>query len=224
MAEKTPLLMTVGILGGTGKEGSGLAMRWALSGYTVIIGSRDAARAEARAAELNAIIGGDYIKGMNNEDAARISNLVVLSVPYDAHRTTLEAVRAHLVGKILLDITVPLAPPRVHIVHVPDNISPALEAQAFLGSDVRVVAGFHNVSAEKLKDPYGEVDCDVLIFGDDATAKSDVIHLAEAAHLRGIDAGPLANAVAAEALTSVLIYINKTYKVKGAGIRITGID
>ncbi len=224
MSDKTSLVMTIAILGGTGKEGSGLAMRWALSGYPVVIGSRDVARAQARAAELNAIIGGDYIKGLGNEEAAQLGNLVMLSVPYEAHRATLESVKAYLTGKILLDITVPLAPPRVHIVHIPQGISPAIEAQALLGDAVRVVAGFHNVSAEKLKSPHSDVDCDVLIFGDDPAAKQDVIRLAEAAHLRGIDAGPLANAVAAEALTSVLIYINKTYKVKGAGIRITGIE
>lgn len=218
------LMVTVAVLGGTGKEGSGLAMRWALNGYHVLIGSRDAARAAARAEEMNAELGGDYLQGKSNEEAAQMADMVVLSVPYDAHQSTLESVRAYLTGKILVDVTVPLAPPNIRTVHVPPGKAACLEAKDLLGDAVRVVSAFQNVSAEKLKDPTTTVDCDVLVCSDDAEAKADVIALVKAAGMRGIDAGPLANAVAAEALTPVLLYINKAYKVKGAGIRITNLD
>lgn len=218
------LMVTVAVLGGTGKEGSGLAMRWALNGYRVIIGSRDAARAEEKAAELNEQLGGDYLAGMDNAAAAEAANLIVLSVPYSAHESTLEGVRNQLDGKILIDVTVPLQPPQVRTVYVPEGKAAGLEAQAYLGDGVRVVSAFQNVSAEKMKDPNIDVECDVLVCGDDADAKAEVIKLVEAAGMRGIDAGPLANAVAAEALTPVLLYINKAYKVKGAGIRITNLD
>lgn len=218
------MVITVGVLGGTGKEGSGLAMRWALQGYRVIIGSRDAERAATRAAELNEQIGGDYIIGLGNDDAAQQAEIVVLSVPYSAHKPTLEGVKPHLDGKILVDVTVPLQPPKVRTVHLPPGQAAALEAQSLLGDAVRVVSAFQNVSAVKLKNPDTEVDCDVLVCGDDDDAKKQVIEMVKAAGMRGIDAGPLANAVAAEALTPVLLHINKMYGVKGAGIRITGVE
>jgi NADPH-dependent F420 reductase len=217
------ILLTVAVVGGTGKEGAGLAMRWALNGYRVIIGSRDGARAQARAAELNAQIGGDYLVGMENTQAVQEANLIVLTVPYDAQRATLESIKPYLEGKVLVDVTVPLMPPNVRTVHVPEGKAAALEAKALLGDNVRIVSAFQNVSSEKLKDPNASVDCDVLVTGDDAEAKADVMKLVEAAGMRGVDAGPLANAVAVEAMTAVLLYINKAYKVKGAGIHITGI-
>jgi len=217
------LIQTIAVLGGTGKEGSALAMRWALKGYKVIIGSRSAEKAQAAAAEMNAQLDGEILLGMSNEEAAAQASIVVLSVPYDAHKPTLEAVQPHLEGKVLVDLTVPLAPPAIMTVNVPAGKSACLEAQAMLGEGVRVVAAFQNVSAVKLKDPNNVVDCDVLVCANDDAAKADVIALVDAAGLRGIDAGPLANAVAAEALTPVLLWINKRYKVKGAGIRITGL-
>lgn len=216
--------LTIAVLGGTGKEGSGLAMRWALSGYHVIVGSRDAERAASRAAEMNAELGGDYLTGLENAAAAAQADLVVLSVPYSAHQPTLEGVKDSLAGKVLVDLTVPLQPPKVRTVHVPEGKSAALEAQAYLGDDVRVVAAFQNVSAEHLRDPNHVVDCDVLVCGNDAAAKADVMKLVEATGMRGVDAGSLPNAVAVEALTPVLLYINKAYGIKGAGIRITGIE
>ncbi|MCU0475209.1 MAG: NADPH-dependent F420 reductase [Anaerolineae bacterium] len=224
MGETDSLMMTVAVLGGTGKEGSGLAVRWALRGYRVLIGSRDAGKAMEKCVELNSALDGDYLSGTDNYSAAAEADIVVLSVPYGAHRSTLESVRDVLRGKVLVDLTVPLAPPDVRRVNVPEGKSAALEAQALLGDAVRVVAAFQNVSAEKIKDPSAEVDCDVLVCGDDAVAKAEVIRLVEAAGMRGLDAGSLANAVAVEALTPVLLYINRAYKVKGAGIRITGIE
>ncbi|MBK8026366.1 MAG: NADPH-dependent F420 reductase [Chloroflexi bacterium] len=217
------LLITIAVLGGTGKEGSGLAMRWALRGYRVIIGSRDAERAAAKAAEFNEKIGGDYLMGMSNADAAAQANLVVLSVPYDAHQSTLESVRDELDGKILVDVTVPLMPPKVRVCYLPPAGAAALEARDCVGPGVRIVSAFQNVSAEKMADPEADVNCDVLVCSDDEAAKAEVFQLVEAAGMRPIDAGPLANAVAAEALTPVLLHINKKYGVKGAGIRITGL-
>jgi len=216
--------MTIAVLGGTGKEGSGLVLRWAQSGYRVLIGSRDAGRAEAKADELNAILGDTVIQGVDNVDAAAAADIVVLSVPYAAHETILDSVKDNVQGKILVDVTVPLAPPKVRTVHIPDGIAASLEAQALLGEDVRVVAAFQNVGAAHLKDLQQGVNCDVLICGDDEEAKQEVARLVEAIQgMRAVDAGPLANAVAVESLTPVLLYINKRYKVAGAGIRITGL-
>lgn len=222
--ENSQLVLTIAILGGTGKEGAGLSMRWAVNGYRVIIGSRSADKAVARAEEMNAELGGDYILGMSNEDAAREANLIVVSVPYDAHQATLEAVRDYCDGKIVVDLTVSLKPPAITSVNLPEGQASALEAQEILGDGANIVAAFQNVSSVKLKKIDDDVDCDVLVCGDDSSAKQEVIQLVKAAGMRGIDAGSLRNAIAVEALTPVLLYINKAYKVKGAGIRITGID
>jgi len=216
-------LLTVAVIGGTGKEGTGLAMRWALNGYRVIIGSRDAERAQNHAAELNARLGADVLKGMANSDAAAEANVIVLTVPFSAHQGTLESIKSQLDGKILLDTTVPLQPPRVRTVQLPAGGSAALEARTIVGDTVRIVSAFQNVTHEKLQDLEATIDCDVLMSGDDAEAKNEVAQLIAAAGMRAVDAGPLANSVAAEALTSVLLYINKKHGVKGAGIRITGI-
>ena len=215
---------TLAILGGTGKEGAGLAMRWALSGYRVIIGSRSPDKAIGRSAEMNAEMGQVLLCGMSNADAAAASDLVVLSVPYSAHKSTLQGVRDQCRGKIVVDLTVPLRPPEVMAVNLPAGGAAALEAQAILGHDSTVVAAFQNVSAVKLKQLDQAVDCDVLVCADDDAAMAAVIELAKAAGMRGVDAGALKNAVAVESLTPVLLHINKSYKVKGAGIRITGLD
>ncbi len=217
------MMVTVAVLGGTGKEGSGLAMRWAQSGYRVIVGSRDAERAKSKATEFNEILGESLIEGAHNQEAAARADIVVLTVPYDAHQATLESVRNEVQGKILVDVTVPMQPPDIRRVFVPAGKAAALETQAIVGDGVKVVSAFQNVSAAHLKKLEHEVACDVLVTGDDDQAKTEVIHLVEAAGMRGIDAGPLVNAVAAEALTPVLMYINKKYSVKGAGIHITGI-
>jgi 8-hydroxy-5-deazaflavin:NADPH oxidoreductase len=222
--QDSSLIKTIAVLGGTGKEGSALAIRWALNGYRVIIGSRNQEKAESTAAELNAELDGDYLIGLDNVAAAQQAEIVVLSVPYEAHAPTLESVVNDIQGKILVDVTVPLKPPHVATVNVPEGLSAAQEAQAMVGDNVRVVSAFQNVSYVKLKDPKANVACDVLVTGDDLAAKKEVISLVEAAGMRGIDAGPLANAIVAEALTSVLVYINKQYKIKHAGILITGIE
>jgi NADPH-dependent F420 reductase len=219
------MTQTIAVIGGTGHEGPGLVLRWAKSGqYQVLIGSRQQEKAERVAAELNARLGRNLIRGMVNPEAAAAADMVVLTVPYSAHVPTLESIRAGLRGKILVDVTVPLQPPKVSQVYIPPGGSAAAEAQALLGSHVRVVAAFQNVGAAHLQDPDRPIESDVLICGDDKEAKAEVIALAEAAGMRGLDAGPLQNAVVIEGLTAVLIGINVRYKAKGAGIRITGID
>lgn len=215
---------TVAVLGGTGNEGPGLALRWAKScQYKVIIGSRQAEKAQRVAAELNEQLGQELLEGKTNEDAVRAADLCVLTVPYSAHAATLAGLRDLLQGKILIDVTVPLKPPKVSHVNVPPGGSAGQEAQAILGDGVAVVSAFQNVSATHLADDEAHVACDVLVCGDSKEAKAEAIALAEAAGMRGIDAGPLQNAVVVEGLTSVLIGINIRHKVKGAGIVITGI-
>jgi 8-hydroxy-5-deazaflavin:NADPH oxidoreductase len=210
---------TLAIIGGTGALGSGLAGRLAKAGYTIILGSRDAAKA-AEAAKTMAALG--KVSGMSNADAAKAGNIVMLTIPWSNHQAMLEEIKPHVAGKIVVDSTVPLVPPRVARVQLPPADSAAVTAQNALGDAARVVAAFQNVAAEKLgKDM--DIDCDVLVCGDKPEDREVVIALCKAAGLRGLHAGPLANATAAEALTSVLIGINRTYKVEGAGIRITGI-
>ena len=222
MAEQR-LILTLGLIGGTGKEGKGLAYRWARAGYNVIIGSRTKEKAEAAAQELNERLGGEPVRGMLNPDAAWACDIAILTVPYEAHTATLESVRETLGGKVLVDVTVPVRPPKVSVVHVPAQGSAAQEAQALLGDQVRVVSAFQNVSHEHLVEDH-PIACDVLVSGDDAEAKKQVLLLVEAAGMVGWDAGPLPNAVVAEGMTSVLIGINRRYKMRGAGIRITGTD
>ena len=215
--------MNIGILGGTGKEGSGLAYRWALAGHEVVIGSRDAGKAAAGAAQLNQLLGGKaLVRGAGNLEAARAA-VVVLTVPYAAQLATADSVAGQLVGKILIDITVPLMPPKVDRVQLPGGESAAVALQRRLGAQVKVVSAFQNVSATHLKDAAHEIDCDVLVCGDDDYARAMVIGLAHDAGLRAWHAGVLANSIASEALTSVLIAINKRYKVAGSGLRITGV-
>jgi NADPH-dependent F420 reductase len=223
--------VTIAVLGGTGAEGGGLAFRWALSGHDVIVGSRSAEKARAAAEELNGLLDTvpstgsartARVRGNTNIDASRAAEIVVLTVPYAAQRSTAEDVRAELEGKILIDVTAPLTPP-VDRVKLPNGESAVLALQRALGPGVKVVSAFQNVSATHLKDPLYEVDCDVLVCGDDRDARERAIALAADAGLRGIHAGALANSAAVEAMTSVLIAINKHYKVRASGLRVTGV-
>jgi NADPH-dependent F420 reductase len=216
-------LPTLAILGGTGKEGSGLGFRWAHAGYTVILGSRTAEKAQAGAAELNALLGREAVQGMDNLAAAQAADIAILTVPYAAQQSTALEVAPALAGKILVDVTVPLVPPKVNRVQLPEGGSAVEALQRLLGPGVKVVSAFQNVSAHHLKDLHHVVECDVLVAGDDVEARTAVIALADAAGLRGIHAGVLANSVVSEALTSVLIAINQRYKIPGSGIRITGL-
>jgi 8-hydroxy-5-deazaflavin:NADPH oxidoreductase len=214
----------IAVVGGTGAEGCALALRFAQAGHAVTIGSRDRAKAERTAIDLNKILGGGTIAYAGNIEAAAAAEIVVLAVPYAAQKSTVEGIRAVLAGKILIDTTAPLMPPRVNRVQLPGGGSAVAATQALLGAEVRVVSAFQNVSAQKLRDLGRDVACDVLVCADDMAARETVIGLAAAIGLRGIDAGPICNSAAAEALTSVLIWINRKYRVPGAGIRITDVE
>ncbi len=216
------ILLTIAVLGGTGKEGKGLAYRWARAGYHVLIGSRTAEKAVNAAADVTAMLGNNaLVEGMDNSTAAQNADIVVLTVPYAAHRDTLETVKANLQGKILIDVTVPLVPPRVTRVQMPPAGSAAQEARDILGKDAQVAAAFQNISHEHLLEG-SEVECDVLVTGTTPEVRAEAIKLVEAAGLTGWDAGPIENSVVVEGLTSVLININKKYGSTHAGIKITG--
>ncbi len=213
---------TLAILGGSGDLGGGLAFRWARTGYPIIIGSRSAEKAEQAAAELAAKGLAGKVRGLDNEAAAQAGDIVVLTVPFANQAPTLEAIKAAVQGKILVDVTVPLVPPKVGTVQLPAGGSAGQIAQATLGEGVRVVSAFQNVAAAHLEDPEHDPDCDVLVCGNDADACAAVLALVAAAGMKGWHAGPIANSVVAEALTSVLITLNRRYKIPGAGFRITG--
>lgn len=214
---------TLAVLGGTGHEGSGIAYRAALAGWKVVIGSRDAAKAAAKAEELNALANSSNISGHSLLEAAASAEIVILAVPYAAQQSTAEQVNEVLNGKILIDVTVPLKPPKVSVVQLPSEGSCVVALQQALGASVRVASAFQNVSAHALMDGGNPVDCDVLVCADDVEARKSVCELVEQMGMVAINAGPLANSVVAEALTSVLIHLNKTYKVPASGIRITGL-
>ena len=216
-------LETIAVLGGTGKEGHGLALRWAHKGHRVIIGSRTAERAQESAAQMNETLGTDHVSGAANADAAAQADIVVLTVPYAAQQSTVQDVAAALEGKILIDVTVPLMPPKVSRVQLPNGGSAVEAVQKMLGDGVRVVSAFQNISAHHLTKLDEDVECDVLVCADDSEAADHVVALAEEIGLRAWNAGPLCNSVVAEGLTSVLIALNRKYKVPGSGIRITGV-
>lgn len=211
------------VVGGTGAQGSGLALRWAHAGHNVTVGSRDEGKAQEAARELNTILGAQRIVGMESKKAAANAGIIVLAVPYSAQVGTVEGLKDVLDGKILIDVTVPLMPPKVSTVQLPMTGSCVVALQHMLGEKVRVVSAFQNVSAHKLKQLEHVIDCDVLVASDDKDARAIGIALAESAGLRGVDVGPLANSVVAESLTSALIWINRKYKIPDAGIRISGL-
>lgn len=214
-------LPTLAILGGTGKEGPGLAMRWATAGYPIIIGSRLLERAQATATELNEKLRTSIIQGMENEDAAMQADICVLTVVHSAHQSAISSLKKALQGKILVDATArvdfrdpkPPAPP-----------SAAEIAQEILGEGVRVVAAFQNVPAHALKKNLGErLDLDVLVCANDESAADEVIKLAEASGMQAYYCGGLENGVVVEGLTSILISLNRHYNTKTASIRVSGI-
>ena len=207
---------TIAVIGGTGHLGAAIARRLAKAGRTVIIGSRSAESAQKAAAEL-----GFGLTGLANADAAKAAEMIIVTVPFAAQESTLTDIAPHVAGKIVVDTTVPLVPPKVMRAQLPPEGSAAQRAQSLLGEGVTMVSAFHNVAAHKLITDE-RVDCDVLVFGDDKTARAKVVELADQTGLRGLHGGALANSAAAEAMTSILIFLNKTYKADGAGIRITG--
>jgi NADPH-dependent F420 reductase len=223
----TETLPVLAILGGTGDLGTGLARRWAQAGYRVIIGSRTQEKADAAVSDLREVmaergVGDVSVEAMENLAAAQAADIVALTVPFSHQASTLELVKPALQGKILIDVTVPLVPPKVARVQLPEQGSAGQIAQELLGEEVAVVSAFQNVAAHHLQEGHG-LDCDVLVCGNKKDARAEVITLIEAAGMRGFHAGMINNAAAAEALTSVLIVINKQYSCH-AGIRITGLD
>jgi NADPH-dependent F420 reductase len=220
--EKEPLLLTIAVLGGTGKEGKGLAFRWAKAGYKVLIGSRSSEKAVTAASEVMEFAeSATSIVGTTNLEAAQLADIVVLTVPYTAHRDTLESVKDVLKGKLLIDVTAPLVPPKVNKVQMPPAGSAAQEAKEIVGEGVEVVAAFQNISHEHFFHDH-VVECDVLVTGTSKEARVEALQLVEAAGFTGWDAGPIENSVVLEGLTSVLIHINKQYGSTHAGIKITG--
>ncbi len=215
--------MKIAILGGTGREGTGLALRWAVSGEEVIIGSRDEKRAAAAADQFNRTLGEATIRGMSNRRAAEEADVVVLTVPYEAHLATLKEVKEALRGKLLIDTTVSLDPDAPGRLARSNHGSALEEAQELLGSDVKVVAAFQNISYRLLRDPKKVIDSDVLVCGDDPHAKRLALTLVSKVGLRAVDAGSAQYARTIEGLTPLLLELNRRYKTKEAGIRITGL-
>jgi len=216
------ILVRIAVLGGTGKEGKGLAYRWAKAGYQVLIGSRSSERAVTAASEIMELLeGSSSVVGTTNLEAAQQADIIVVTVPYSAHRETLESVKDSLKGKLLIDVTVPLVPPKLSKVQMPVAGSAAQEAKEIVGEDVQVTAAFQNISHELLFDE-DDINCDVLVTGTSKEARAETLTLVEAAGLTGWDAGPIENSVVVEGLASVLININKRYGSTHAGIRITG--
>lgn len=213
----------IAVLGGTGREGRALAARLAAAGYSVAIGSRDEARARDCAATIAARLGSASISGATLEAAAQAAAIVILTVPRGAQLATLESLREPLRGKILVDVTVPLVPPKVATVQLPAAGSAVVEAQRLLGPETRVVSAFQNISHERLEELDQPVGCDVLVCSDDKEAREQVVQLAAAIGMQAWHAGVLANSAASEALTSILIFMNGYYKAHGAGIQIIGV-
>ena len=213
---------TIAIIGGTGKEGKGLAFRWAKAGHKVIIGSRNLEKAENAVAELNGLINQDVeLSAAVNEDAVRQAEVAVLTVPFTAHRQTLEGLKEALKGKILIDVCVPIMPPKVTKVQMPEEGSATQQAKAILGEDTLVCCAFQNISFERLMGS-ADVECDVLVCGE-KDARPIALELVKDTGLTGWDGGQIENSVIPEGLTSILIGLNIKYKVPSSGIRITGV-
>ena len=212
---------TIAILGGTGDLGTGLAIRWSKAGYKIVIGSRTLTKAQAAVADLEKISPTTPAAAMENADAAAEGDIVVLTVPAEHQISTLETVKSGLLGKILIDVTVPLVPPKVGTVQLPPEGSAGKRAQDFLGDDVQVVTAFQNVAAHLLKEDV-TIECDVLVAGNKRSARDKVIQLAQQAGRTGWHAGPIENSAAAEALTSVLIQINRRHDIAHSGLQIVG--
>ena len=221
MSEGSNAKETVAILGGTGDLGTGLAIRWSKAGHKIVIGSRTLEKAQAAVAALHEISPETPAEAMENFDAARAGKIVVLTVPAEHQESTLSSVKENLTGKILIDVTVPLVPPKVGTVQLPPEGSAGKRAQELLGEEVMVVSAFQNIAAHLLKEDV-QIECDVLVAGNKKAARQRVIEMIESAGMVGWHAGPIDNAAAAEALTSILIQINRSGIVSHSGIKIIG--
>ena len=213
--------LTIAILGGTGKLGGGLVYRWCKAGLNIIIGSRSEHKAANAAEEIVKRVSGASVRTMTNENAASQADIIVLCVPFSKQRAVLKAIKKCAQGKIVVDTTVPLVPPKVWRVHLPPEGCAGVIAQQILGAGVRVVSAFQNIAASHI-DGGHKVQSDVLVCGNDEDARQTVIDLAAKAEIKAWHAGPIENAVASEALTSVLISLNRHYKIAGSGVAIIG--
>ena len=212
----------IAVIGGTGKQGYGLALRWAAAGHKIIVGSRDATRAQEAATEIAERADSSNVTGAENVAAAGAAEIVVLAVPFASQEATLAPLKEAVSGKLVIDVTAPLVPPKVGTVQLPEGGSAVLNAQRVLGDEAQLVAAFQNIAAQHLANLEHDIDCDVLVCGNKKAMREIVIALAADAGMTGWHAGPLANAVAAEAMTAVLISINRAHGIPGSGIRITG--
>ena len=215
--------MRIAIVGGTGKEGSGLGLRWAMAGHEIVIGSRDPGRANAKAGELAGLAPGTRVRGMSNADAVKAADVVVLALPANGLRTTLPDVTDACRGKIVISTVVPLTFGGGRLFTPPPQGSSAEEAQELLGPEARVVAAFHHIAAHELQAGDHPIECDLLYCGGDTEAKKVVTDLGASIGLRAVDAGALTNAGPLEGITAVLATINRRYKLKNSGIKITGL-
>jgi NADPH-dependent F420 reductase len=217
--------MKIAIIGGTGKEGRGLAFRWAKAGHEVVIGSRQSEKAIVAADVINDLLTGDVnrVVGLENIQAAEWSEVIVLTVPFTAHVDMLTLLKDVVADKIFIDVTVPIVPPKVTVVQMPEAGSAGKEAMKILGPEAKVAIAFQNISYERLITEEN-IDCDVLVCGNGKDTRTVVLELVKDAGMAGWDAGPMANAMVVEGLTSILININKNYGGRTAGIRITGVD
>tara|TARA_B100000530_G_scaffold307700_1_gene232465 strand:+ start:422 stop:1096 length:675 start_codon:yes stop_codon:yes gene_type:complete len=221
MSEGSNAKETVAILGGTGDLGTGLAIRWSKAGHKIVIGSRTLEKAQAAVTALHEISPETPAEAMENFDAAKAGDIVVLTVPAEHQESTLSSVKENLTGKILIDVTVPLVPPKVGTVQLPPEGSAGKRAQMLLGEEVMVVSAFQNIAAHLLKEDV-QIECDVLVAGNKKAARQRVIEMIESAGMVGWHAGPIDNAAAAEALTSILIQINRSGILSHSGIKIIG--
>jgi len=213
----------IGVIGGTGKQGLGLARRWAAAGLPVVIGSRSPERAQAAADEIrSAVSRAVVVDGLGNVEAARAAEVIVLTVPAAAHAETVAAIAPAVAGKILVDVTVPLEKNPAYAARLPEG-SAAEAAQRALGPEVRVVGAFHTMPASLLNDLARPVDCDALVCGDDAGAKARVMELAAAFGARAVDVGALRQTHTLERLTALLIGAGRKAKRHELGVRITGL-
>lgn len=218
----------IAIIGGTGKEGQGLAFRWAQAGYPVIIGSRNKEKADLAVKGIIDLLASkgipqSDIRGEENRSAVEKCQIAVLTVPYEFHDQTLLDLKNELNGKYLIDVTVPLVPPKISTVTIPPDGSAALHSQMILGNSAKVISAFQNISFELLISEK-PIDCDVLICAVDKESREIGLRLVRDAGLTGWDAGPLENSIVAEGLTSILIRINKKFETHSAGIKITGVS
>ena len=213
------LTKVIAVIGGTGGLGSALAFRWGNAGYKILIGSRNNEKASVSAQKLNDRLGKEVASGYNNREASKLAEIIVLTIPFPNHSDIIEEIKDEAQGKIVVDTTVPLIPPKVSRVQLPENGSVAKLAQEKLGQNVRLVSAFQNVAATALESNE-PLEGEVLVCGNDVEARSTVISIVEAAGLKGWHAGPIDNSVVTESLTPILIFLNKRYKLNGSGIRI----